>query len=146
MPTHRNAGSDAPRFILCHKHATSARLRFLRFPHGMLAFTPLPEFATLKENAHGAHAVRPHPGAWTTHVCARLGVPPATLAPEQAYFEEAICGGIASPVLLAEFTDRDPPFALADSLQGQFVTLTEIHDIPAIEFELLRRAYVTLME
>jgi hypothetical protein len=32
----------APRLLCFHKQGTSARTRFVRWPHGMLAFAPLP--------------------------------------------------------------------------------------------------------
>ena len=37
------------RLILLHKQSTSARVRFLRLPAGILAFMPLPAQAELRE-------------------------------------------------------------------------------------------------
>lgn len=37
-----NADPLAPRLLCFHKQGTSARTRFVRWPHGMLAFAPLP--------------------------------------------------------------------------------------------------------
>lgn len=37
-----SADPPAPRLLCFHKQGTSARTRFVRWPHGMLAFAPLP--------------------------------------------------------------------------------------------------------
>ncbi|NWG30376.1 MAG: hypothetical protein HXY29_02620 [Rhodocyclaceae bacterium] len=44
----------APRLLCCHKQSTSARTRFVRWPHGMLAFEPPPAGATLQKSALAA--------------------------------------------------------------------------------------------
>ncbi|NTV97340.1 MAG: hypothetical protein HGA75_18320, partial [Thiobacillus sp.] len=51
------------RLILAHKQRTSARVRFLRFPHGLCAFQPLPTLSVVEEVGEGDPAVAYHPNA-----------------------------------------------------------------------------------
>ena len=64
-----------PFLILYPTQATSARLRFLCGPGGVLFFGPPPHPATLRENAHAPHDVRPMPSAWSADACRRLDLP-----------------------------------------------------------------------
>lgn len=134
-----------PRLILFHKQATSARLRFLCLPGGVLAFDPLPHPQTLRENAHTAHSVRPMPSAWSAEAGRRLGLAPTALEAEHDFYEELIHEGRVTPVPLAGFTTIDPPFALAQRLHGRFIDLLEAQDCLPLERELLRRAYECVM-
>lgn len=138
--------AEAPRFILCHKHPTSARLRFLQWPHGVLTDAGLPARAAVKANAHGAREVRPHPAAWLNQVRLRLLLAPGALEAQTEFYEEAAWSGHTYPILLATFTATDPPQALANAICGQFIAITEARNLPEAEMELLRRAYVALME
>ncbi len=133
--------SPAPFLILYHSQATSARLRFLCLTEGVLAFGPLPHPLTLRENAHTPHAVRPMPSAWSADACRRLGLAHDGLEADHDFFEEVLHEGSAYPVLLARFTSIDPPFALAETLHARFLSLIDTQSRPALERELLRRAY-----
>lgn len=144
MPPLSNA-SPAPFLILYHAQATSARLRFLCLPEGILAFGPLPHPLTLRENAHTPHAIRPMPAAWSAEACRRLELPHDALEADHDFLEEVLHEGSAFPVLLARFTGIDPPFALAEKLQARFLDLLEAQERPPLERELLRRAYAHIL-
>lgn len=133
-----------PRLILYHKQATSARLRFLCLPEGVLAFGALPAPLTLRENAHTAHTIRPMPSAWSTRICHELGLDYHALEADQGFFEELVHRDGTYPVLLARFTSMDPPFALAETLHGRFIEIMDCGRLSAIERELLRRAYIAI--
>lgn len=132
------------RLLLAHKQKTSARLRFLRLPHGLAAFTPLPESSVLLEET-GPAPVAHHPAAWLRAAEARLGLAAGSLKAE-VDFSATVCApeGPVS-VQLASFETIDPPFAEAASLGGRFVAITEARDATPVERELLRRAYTVLL-
>lgn len=133
------------RLILVHKQRTSARLRFLRFPHGMCAFAPLPVLSVVEEAGGGGPAVAYHPGAWLRAAARRLGLDDGALQAETGF--HAVVQTPAGPVTvqLASFETVDPPFAAAESLGGRFVDLTGARDCAPAEMELLRRAYVAML-
>lgn len=132
--------------ILFHKQATSARLRFLCLPGGVLLFAPLPQPQTVLEKSAGtACTVRPMPSAWCLEACRHLGLTPDALEAEHDFYEALIHDERITPVLLAGFTSEDPPFALAHTHHARFISLLESRDRPAAERELLRRAYECVM-
>lgn len=137
--------SDAllPHCILFHKQKTSGRLRFLRWPGTVLTPAPLPaEAQCLPE--HSAD-VLPHPAAPLAAAARSLGLAEAELQASPDYLAWASTAQGAVPVLLGEFTTIDPPFAAAEGVGGKFITLTEIRDLPKVEQELLRLAYVHVL-
>lgn len=133
------------RLILAHKQKTSARLRFLRLPHGICAFGPLPALSVLEEEGEGEPAVAYHPSAWLRAAEARLGLATGSLKPEPEF--HAIVQTPAGPVTvqLAELDCIDPPFAEAAAIGGSFVAITEARGCAPVELELLRRAYAVLL-
>jgi len=130
------------RLLLFHKQKTSARTRFLRFADTVLAFAPLPVSAKL---AGEAGAVRPHPAAHLRAAEQWLALPAGSLeaVPDFSVDVDTSDGGVA--VLLAGFTGIDPPFAAAEAAGGRFIAITEARGLPAVELELLRRAYEVLI-
>jgi hypothetical protein len=127
----------APRLLCFHKQGSSARTRFVRWPHGMLAFAPLPADSTLQKSA----LARRHPADLLRAAAQRLGLPDDALA-AITEFEAAMAtpqGEI--PVLLVQFTTLDPPFAAIEAQCGKFVAITEARDCDPRELQLLRRAY-----
>jgi hypothetical protein len=130
-----------PRLLCFHKQGTSARTRFVRWPHGMLAFAPLPADSTLQKSA----PARRHPADLLRSAAQRLGLPDAALA-AMTEFDAALAtphGEI--PVLLIQFTTLDPPFAAVEALGGKFIAITEARDCPSVELQLLRNAYEILI-
>ncbi len=133
-----------PRLLCFHKQGTSARTRFVRWPHGMLAFEPLPADARLRDEM-SALAVRQHPAAVLADAAARLGMSADALRAETE-FEAVIATPEGEvPVLLVQFTALDPPFAEVEKHGGKFIAITEARDVGALELALLRKAYEILI-
>jgi hypothetical protein len=131
------------RLILAHKQKTSGRLRFLRLPHGTVAFTPLPPLSDLAEDA--VPQVVHHPAVFLKAAEAKLGLPAGSLVhePEFQAVVDTPAGSVA--VHLASFTTIDPPFDEAAALGGRFVAITEATGGMPAEMDLLRRAYEVLL-
>jgi hypothetical protein len=135
---------QTPRLLLFHKQGTSARTRFLRFGESLLAFAPLPEGAVLRAEDAGPGTLRPHPAPLLKLAEQKLGLPGSLqLEPEFSATLDTPQGEV--PVLLAGFTTLDPPFVAADTLGGRFVALTELRGLPAVELDLVRRAYTVIL-
>lgn len=132
------------RFILAHKQTTSARVRFLRLPDGVLTPNPLPAGSIVPAGAE-EDAVPTSPAPLVRSLEMHLGLPLASLQPAEDFLVpvETPEGGVA--VLLAVFTAIDPPFAAAERPGGCFVPIIEARGLPAIEQQLLRRAYEYLL-
>lgn len=133
------------RLILVHKQRTSARVRFLRFEHGMCAFEPLPALSTVEDEGEGDPAVAYHPNAWLRAAEQRLGLDPGSLKPEPEYHATVQTPAGPVTVQLVELATMDPPFAEAEAIRARFVAITETRGCTPVELELLRRAYVTVM-
>jgi hypothetical protein len=136
------------RLLLAHKQKTSARVRFLRFPHGLCAFTPLPKLSTVFDEAP-ASRVETHPGVYLRSAEAELGLLGGGLALEAEFSASVDTPDGPIRVRLATFTSIDPPFEVAERLGGKFIAITEARGAsfstaPA-EMELLRQAYTVLM-
>ena len=132
------------RLLLAHKQKTSARVRFLRFPHGLTAFSPLPRLSSVYEIAPECR-VEMHPGLYLRAAERELGLEPGGLA-----LEAEFSAGVDTPegtirVRLATFTSIDPPFAAAERLNGKFIAITEARGSTPAELDLLRQAYTVLM-
>lgn len=140
------AGDTVPsaRLILCHKQKTSARLRFLLFTHGVLAFEPLPDNAVICQGSTHTR-VQLHPAAWAHQACERLGLDHDAISPEPDFHVEAHCGEDIITILLAMFTQIDPPFEMASSHAARFVPITDMRQRPQAELDLLGLVYEYLI-
>jgi hypothetical protein len=136
-----NQAQCVPRLLLVHKQKTSARTRFLRFADTVLAFEALPAAAQLASPG----CVRPHPAAHLQAAEQKLGLPAGSIEPLPEFEYDVATPDGAVPVLLAAFTTIDPPFAAAEAIGGRFIAITEARGLPAIELDLLRRAYEVLI-
>ena len=132
------------RLILVHKQKTSGRLRFLRLPHGTVAFAPLPPLSSLIENAASPQVVH-HPAAFLKAAEAKLALPAGSLAHEPEFQATVDTPDGPVAVHLASFTSIDPPFDAAAALGGQFIAITEATGGMPAEMDLLRRAYEALL-
>ncbi len=132
------------RLILVHKQKTSGRLRFLRLPHGTVAFTPLPPLSDLMEHAASPQVVH-HPAAIIQAAESRLGLPAGSLMHEPEF--QATVDTPDGPVAmhLASFTTIDPPFDEVAALGGKFIAITEAAGGMPVEMDLLRYAYEVLL-
>ncbi len=142
-----NPSTELPadlRLILAHKQKTSARVRFLRFTHGMTAFAPLPTLSAVLDAVPPAR-VETHPVHVLRQAEVRLGLQAGDLA-----YEAEFSAAVDTPdgplrVRLATFTGIDPPFEAAEALGGCFIAITEARGATPVELELLRQAYSVLL-
>ena len=132
------------RLILVHKQKTSGRLRFLRLPHGTVAFTPLPPLSDLIADAAPPQVVH-HPAVFLKAAEARLGLPAGSLAHEPEFQATVDTPDGAIGLHLASFTTIDPPFDEAAMLGGKFIAITEAAGGMPVEMDLLRYAYEVLL-
>ena len=133
------------RVILYHKQATSAWLRFLRFAnHSVCAFEPLPKLSMLMDDVPEQSLVL-HPAPIIRDAEQQLGLNPGDLEAEGEYQELVDVAGGPINILLARFTSIDPPFHLAERLQGRFIDLPDARDLTDTELLLLRKAYELLI-
>lgn len=133
------------RLILAHKQRTSARLRFLRFDHGMCAFEPLPALSVVEEEGEGEPPVAYHPNAWLRAAEQRLGLDTGALKAETEFHATVQTPDGPVTVHLASFETVDPPFEEAAAAGGRFVAITEARGCAPAEMELLRRAYTAML-
>lgn len=117
------------RLILVHKQKTSARLRFLRFSHGMCAFTPLPDLSVVEGEGDEGLGDQPpvvhHPSAWLRTAETRLGLEVGSLKPEAEFHATVQTPDGPVTVQLASLDFVDPPFAEAEAVGGRFVDILE---------------------
>lgn len=125
--------------LLCfHKQGTSARTRFVRWPHGMLAFAPLPAEAMPAEPS--ALMIRPH-ATVLREAASRLGVANADLRVETDFVAAFAAASGTIDIYLLQFATLDPPFEAVAAQGGKFVAITETRDCDPRELQLLRQAY-----
>jgi hypothetical protein len=130
-----------PRVILYHKQSASARTRFLRHAHdSIFAVEGLPGEALLCKDR-----IAWHPAATIADIEQRFAMERGSLEVQGRFAATVLTPQARVPVFLARFTSIDPPFYLADWLEGRFVDLTQARDLPAIELQLLRTAYELVM-
>ena len=132
------------RLILVHKQKTSGRLRFLRLPHGTVAFTPLPPRSDLMECASPPQVVH-HPAGFIQAAENKLGLPAGSLAHEPEFHATVDTPDGPVAMHLASFTTIDPPFDEAAALGGSFIAITEAAGGMPVEMDLLRQAYEVLL-
>lgn len=140
-----DAMPDDLRLILAHKQKTSARVRFLRFEHGLCAFRPLPRLSVVEEEGQGEPSVAYHPNAWLRVAAHRLGLDDGALRAETEFHAVVQTPDGPVTVQLATLETMDPPFALAEAFGARFIAITEARDCSSAELELLRRAYTALL-
>ncbi len=136
---------QTPRLLLFHKQGTSARTRFVRFGDSLLAFAPPPAGTSLRADDAVPGEPVPHTAALLKLAEGKLGLPGGSLQFEPEFSATLDTPQGEVPVLLAGFTTQDPPFVAADSVGGRFVALTEMRGLPAVEMELVRRAYTVIL-
>lgn len=133
------------RLILAHKQKTSARVRFLRLPHGVVAFDPLPALSVVEEEGQGDRAVPYHPATGLRAAEQRLGLDSGSLKAEAEFHATVQAPGGPITVLLAALDYVDPPFEAAKASGGRFIAITEARGCAPVELELLRRAYTVIL-
>lgn len=136
--------TELPRLIILHKQSTSARVRFMTLGDSVLAFSPLPEQAVLRDEAYSP-TLQFHPTAALRAAEKQLGLPEGGLEPVAEFCVWVDTADGDQAVLLAACTSIDPPFEAAEKQGGKFIAITEARRLPLLERELLRRAYEHLL-
>lgn len=138
---------EAARVILYHKHPTSAMTRFFKLEQGVLVGRLLPQLArVVTDEGVSPAAVVPHPGAIAAELEQWLSMPAGSLEVDADYAELVEVPGAVVRIFLIRFTTIDPPFDAAAAVNAAFVPLTQTRGLPQVELELLRSAYVAIME
>lgn len=132
------------RLLLAHKQKTSARVRFLRFPHGLCAFEALPKLSTVYEDPPSTQ-VELHPSLYLRSAEAVLGLDNGGLVLEADFSASVDTPNGPIRVRLVTFATVDPPFEIAERFGGKFIAITEARGCAPAEMEMLRQAYSALM-
>lgn len=137
------------RVIILHKHPVSAKVRFLRLAHGgICGFEALPNLAGVlnDEVLEKEDNVVSHPVVIARQAEKRLALDEGALDIVNKYLQRLdVPQGVISVYLLGLVGHDTPDETLAE--QGAMLQLiTEMRDLPPVEMELLRRAYVAVME
>jgi hypothetical protein len=109
--------------------------------------TPLPALSSVLDEDEVSLSIVHTPPADVTSIISHTMKLPAHLLQANTAFREQVDtpDGIIT-VYLAHFKALDPPHQLMAEKGGKFKTLTDLRNSPPAELELLRRAYVLLME
>jgi len=136
------------RLLLFYKGDISALTLFAQQANGSICFPqPLPALSSaLEEDASVSEKVSVHPAVLVSAIKRILDLDNDLLHIE-AGFKALIDtpGGIIT-VYMARFKMLDPPHQIMQKLDCRMRTLPELRGRPPAEMELLRRAYVKMME
>lgn len=138
------------RFILYHKTPTSGRTVFFRQKQGGVSvFKDLPALAQVVDDIvrpDTENDVVPMPGSLLKELSEWLQVDMDEFEIDNEFYEKVDAAGGPITIYLIRFKNIDPPYDAAERVDGKFVLLTEMRDLVPTELELLRRAYVAIME
>lgn len=140
------------KFLVCHIHKTSARLRFLCFqnknlPNGakghVCAPSPLPSLVSILDHRQNADSIDIHPSAALKRLCEQINVVghQLTIVPNFRVWIEAPRQTIS--IYLAADNSAEP-FTLPPNCY--WIELPESWHLSALERDLLREAYTCLLE
>jgi len=136
------------RLLLYYKGDISALTMFAQQADGNVCFPhKLPALSSpLEEDYCYTSKVALHPSVLLNNINQQLNLDNEMLSLEAGFCEYVDTpGGIVS-ILLARFNVLDPPRKLLSSRACQLKTLPELRGRTPAEMELLRRAYVKVME
>lgn len=136
------------RLLLYYKGDISALTLFAQHENGSVCLPePLPALSSILEEDSGyASKVSVHPAVLVQGVNQLLGLDNELLRSEPGYCEYIDTPKGMISVYMARFNLLDPPHKLMQSLGYRMKTLPELRGRPPTEMELLRRAYVKVME
>ncbi|NJD06958.1 MAG: hypothetical protein FIA97_10745 [Methylococcaceae bacterium] len=131
------------RFLLYHKHFTSARTRFVRFTEGtVLAPHPLPFLSSpLEPDEVEPTATLIHPATLAKRLAGGLHVSADMLEIDPEFLEHVEIPGVTVAVHLVRVTSIDPPLELFAERGAQFCPITDLRGGHPTEMALLRKAY-----
>jgi len=134
------------RFILYHKHPTSARVLFFRLNDTVCHFEALPSESKVGESNLEAGQIAADFEEAIAHTEQKLGLANGTLEIETDFLAKVDRADDPINIYLARFTTTDPPHEQIEDLEGKFIALTEARRLPPVELELLRLVYSFLMD
>lgn len=136
------------RLLLVYKGDISALVLFAQqsigsvcFPHSLPALS-----SPLEPEEFADGKVCAHPAMLVNRISQLLDLDADLLRIEPGFSEQIDAPGGIITVHMARFMALDPPRQLMQSRNCQMKTLPELRGRPPSEMELLRRAYVKLME
>jgi len=132
------------RLVLCHKQATSARVRFFSLNDSILAFDPIDGEVHLHDDSY-APEVTVHPSAVIRQAQSRLGLGEGSVVAEPGFRAWLATDDGDVPVLLAVFETTDPPFDAAERIGARFIAMTDARRLGPVDQQLLRRVYEHLL-
>lgn len=134
------------RTVVLFKHPSSGRLQFVRFPSGSICGPEvLPELAVLADSAPDQLFI--HPGLLKKEMAEQLGISDdalVLLSEFRMYLEvpERYAVNGLLPIFLLAIADKDAPNLPAEY---SWIEMPESFDLPYLEREILREAYVFSM-
>jgi hypothetical protein len=136
------------RLLLYYKGDISALTLFAQHSNGSICFPqPLPVLSSaLEQKAFEDNKVSIHPSSLVNAVNQLLQLDNDLLRAEPGFSEQIDTADGIITVHLARFMLLDPPHKLMQSRDCRMRTLPELRGKPPAEMELLRRAYVKVME
>jgi len=136
------------RLLLYYKGDISALTLFAQHSNGSVCFPePLPKLSSALEPEEFTDSkVSIHPSALVNAINQLLQLDNDLLHAEPDFSEQIDTPGGIVTVYMARFKLLDPPHKLLQSRDCRLRTLPELRGRPPAEMELLRRAYVKVME
>jgi len=136
------------RLLLYYKGDISALTLFAQQNNGSVCFPmPLPALSSaLEEDEAESQKISIHPATLVNAINQILQLDNDLLTAEPGYHEQVDAPGGIITVHMARFNVLDPPHCLMLPRSCQMKTLPELRGRPPAEMELLRRAYVKVME
>jgi hypothetical protein len=136
------------RLLLYYKGDISALTMFAQQANGSVCFpTPLPALSTaLEEDETEVCKVSVHPATLVNAINQILQLDNDLLVVEPGFTQQVDAPGGIIIVHMARFKVLDPPHKLMSTRDCKMKTLPELRGRPPADMELLRRAYVKVME
>jgi hypothetical protein len=136
------------RLLLLYKGDISALVLFAQQNNGSVCFPePLPALSSAVDTeGFAAGTISLHPSMLVNHIRQLLRLDEDLLRVESGFSERIDSPGGVITVHMARFMLLDPPHKLMQSRDCRLRTLPELRGRPPAEMELLRRAYVKVME
>ncbi len=136
------------RLLLFYKGDISALTLFAQHSNGSICFPePLPLLSSaLEQEEFEESKVTIHPSMLVNVINQELQLDNDLLHAEAGFSEQIDTPGGIITVYMARFKLLDPPHKLLQSRDLKLRTLPELRGRPPAEMELLRRAYVKMME
>ena len=136
------------RLLLYYKGNISALTLFAQQANGSICFPDsLPSLSVALEEVEMAHnKVSMHPATLVNIINTAWQLNKDLLIVENGFSEQIDAPGGIITVYMARFNVLDPPHKLLAKQHCQLKTLPELRGRPPAEMELLRRAYIQVME